>query len=175
MQLAHTDLTSGDGIDGLFVHDLPTASRRALRLLEPPSNFDCSTGTLAEAQAAGAIKPGTTLGDLDIGQLPGHVTIQQLLLTVLGPNSEYKNFVNFGDLVGLFIDNNDVPWESVSPDVLAIFDPNRPHMSMDGGLHGARDGDAVRRRQGRSPGRFRLRPGLGGAAAESRAELHATR
>ena len=131
MQLAHTDLTSGRGISGLFVHDLPSSVQSALfDCSVPPSNFNCSTGTLAQAHAAGAIKSTATVGDLDVGDFLHSVTIYQLLQTVLGPRSDYADFANFGDLVGLFLRNSDVQWESLSPDVLAIFDPSRPSMSM---------------------------------------------
>jgi CSLREA domain-containing protein len=127
MQLANTDLTPLYSLGGLFVHDLPTDVQNALF---DCSSFNCATGTLAQAQAAGAIRPTTTLGDLDRGGFLDRVTIAQLLATVLGPQSAYRPFVNFGDLVGLFLRNSDVPWESLSPDVLAIFDPSRPSMSM---------------------------------------------
>ncbi len=132
MQLAHTDLSPDYGIGTTFVHDLPSAVQSALFDCSSPSNFDCSTGTLADAQAAGAIRPGTTVGDLDQGHFLDSVTIAQLLATVLGPNSDYRDFVNFGDLVGLLIRNSDVDWESLSPDVLNIFNsgPNRPSMAM---------------------------------------------
>ena len=130
MQLAHTDLTSGYGIGSLLVSNLPAATQDALFDCSNPGNFNCATGNLAQAKAAGAIKPTATVGDLDQGGFLDQVTIAQLLATVLGPNSAYQDYVNFGDLVGLFLRNSDVQWESLSPDVLAIFDPQRPAMSM---------------------------------------------
>jgi CSLREA domain-containing protein len=131
MQLANTDLASPDGIGGLFVSQF-TGDVNALFDCSKPSNFDCSspTATLADAQRAGAIKPGTTLGDLDAGDYLSGVSIAQLLATVLGSDSAYRDTVNFGDLVGLFLRNSDVDWESLSPDVLTIFDPNRQSLSL---------------------------------------------
>ena len=130
MQLAHTDLTPDLGIADLHVSGLPTATQDALFDCTNPSNFDCSTGTLGQAQAAGAIKASATVGDLDVGAFLHSVTIYQLLQTVLGPNSAYKAFANFGDLVGLFLRSTNVQWESLSPSVLSIFDPSRPTLSM---------------------------------------------
>ncbi len=138
MQLAHTDLTSGLGISGLFVHDflndLPSGGQNTVFDCSNPSNFNCDTGTLAQAEAAGAIEPTATVGDIDVGDFLHSVTIYQLLQTVLGAQSDYADFANFGDLVGLFLRNSDVQWESLSPDVLAIFDPSRPSMSMTAGF-----------------------------------------
>jgi uncharacterized protein YjbI with pentapeptide repeats len=130
MQLAHTDLTPDLGIADLLVSGLPSATQNALFDCTNPSHFDCSTGTLGQAQAAGAIKPTATVGDLDVGDFLHAVTIYQLLQTVLGPNSAYADTANFGDLVGLFLRSTDVQWESLAPSVLSIFDPSRPTMSM---------------------------------------------
>ena len=132
MQLANTDLTPLYGIGGLFVNDLPPDTQSAL--FDCTHGFNCATGTLAGALAAGAINPSATLGDLDEGGFLDKVTIADLLATVLGPGSAYRASVNFGDLVGLFLRSADVPWESLTPSVLAIFDPQRPSMSMTAGF-----------------------------------------
>ena len=128
MQLANTDLTSLYGIGGLFVHDLPADAQNAL--FDCTHGFNCATGTLAGALAAGAINPSATLGELDEGGFLDKVTIADLLATVLGPGSAYRDSVTFGDLVGLLLRSSDVPWESLTPNVLSIFDPSRPSMSM---------------------------------------------
>jgi hypothetical protein len=92
--------------------------------------FDCSnlSLTLADAQAAGAIPPGTTVGDLD-GAF-GALTVGDLVRSILGPDSIYKNTVTFGDLIGLLIRRADVPWETLSPETLSLFDVNRPKMTL---------------------------------------------
>ncbi len=138
MQLGHTDLDPGVGISGLLVSNLPTATQNALFYCStPPSNFDCTdtvNSTLANAQAAGAIKPGTLVGDLDVGTFLDGTTIQDLLATVDGPTSAYENTLTFGDVVGLLMRSADVNWEGLSPDLLTIFDPNRQSMSMAAGF-----------------------------------------
>jgi CSLREA domain-containing protein len=141
MQLGHTDLSPGTGISGLLVSNLPTATQNALFDCSNSANFDCAnptTSTLANAQAAGAIKPGTLVGDLDVGDFFDGVTIEQLLDTIRGLNSAYQDTVTFGDVVGLLMRNTDVSWESLSPDLLTIFDPSRHQLSMTAGftVHG---------------------------------------
>jgi CSLREA domain-containing protein len=137
MQLGHTDLSPGTGISGLLVSTLPTATQNALFDCSNPSNFDCTdpvNSTLANAQAAGAIKPGTLVGDLDVGDFFDGVTIEQLLDTIRGPNSAYQDTVTFGDVVGLLLRSTDVNWEGLSPDLLTVFDPNRHSLSMTAGF-----------------------------------------
>jgi uncharacterized protein YjbI with pentapeptide repeats len=90
--------------------------------------IDCSTATLAQAQAAGAINANTTLGDLD--PYFGNLTVADLLQSVLGPDSIYKDTATFADLLGLFIPRASVPWETLSPETLSLFDKNRPTMNM---------------------------------------------
>jgi Tol biopolymer transport system component/uncharacterized protein YjbI with pentapeptide repeats len=130
MQLAHTDLQVDSGIGDLLVGDLPSGTQNSLFDCSNSAHFDCSTGTLAQAQATGAILPTATVGDLDVGDFLHSVTIYQLIQTILGSNSAYADTANFGDLVGLFLRSTDVQFESLSPDVLAIFDPSRASMSM---------------------------------------------
>jgi CSLREA domain-containing protein len=130
MQVSGLDLTSGTGIAGLSVGSLPTAFFDCSN----PTNFDCSSGTLAQAQAAGAIRPTTTVGDLDVGDFFKGVTIGQLLESVLGPRSIYKDSFDFGDVVGLYLRSSDVKWETLTPDLLSIFDPARNGLAMSAGF-----------------------------------------
>ena len=132
MQLGQTDLTAPGGIGDLLVGSLPNVD--ALFDCTDPTTFDCSTGTLAQAQAAGAIKPSTLVGDLDQGDFFQGVTIEQLLDTIRGPNSAYASLVTFGDVVGLLIRSTDVSWESLAPDLLTIFDPSRNQLPMTAGF-----------------------------------------
>jgi parallel beta-helix repeat protein len=81
------------------------------------SKVDCSSATtLGEAAADGAIVPGATYG--------------QLLALLLAPGSPYKDTITLGDLIGLLIERDDVPWETLPPRLLSAFDPNRPTLSM---------------------------------------------
>ncbi len=93
--------------------------------------IDCNAGTtvtVGQAQAAGAILPGTTVGDLD-GNFDGF-TIADLLESLLAPGSKYADTATFADLIGLFIPRASVPWETLSPQTLSLFDRNRPKLSL---------------------------------------------
>jgi CSLREA domain-containing protein len=119
-----------EGIGDLLVSSLPSSVQMALFDCTNPSNFDCSTGTLGEAQVAGAIKPGVTVGDLDVSSFFQNVSIVRLLQSVLGPDSAYATSADFGDFVGLFIQSADVQWETLAPDLLSLFDASRPSLPM---------------------------------------------
>jgi CSLREA domain-containing protein len=145
MQLSRLDFTSAPGL-GMANRQVNLLGAGVPDTLFDCSSFNCSTGTLADAQRANAIRPSTTVGDLDHGNFfigvaaaPGvtavpPVTISQLLDNVLGPNSAYKDIADFGDLVGLYLRASDVKWETLPPNLLAIFDPDRPQMSMNAGF-----------------------------------------
>ncbi|HEU5215875.1 MAG TPA: hypothetical protein VFU30_10065 [Gaiellaceae bacterium] len=127
-------------LNGLQLNGLPLGGLQLnglqLNGLQLNGLFDCTlidcnpgtTVTLAEAQAAGAILSSTTVGDLDGGY--GGFTIADLLESLLAPGSQYRNTATFADLIGLFIPRASVPWETLSPETLSLFDKNRPTMDM---------------------------------------------
>jgi CSLREA domain-containing protein len=135
---------AGMQLNGLQLNGLPLGDLQLnglqLNGLQLNGLFDCTlidctlgtTATLADAQAAGAILPGTTLGDLD--PYFGNLTIADLLQSVLGPDSIYKDTATFADLIGLFIPRSSIPWETLSPETLSLFDKNRPTMNLTAGF-----------------------------------------
>jgi hypothetical protein len=95
--------------------------------------LDCINGTLADAAAAGAVKSTATLADVaaNLGSLTlfdlhyyGALTIADLERSLAGTNA------TLGDLIGLLIRRADVPWETLSPRLLSVFDPSRPQLHL---------------------------------------------
>jgi hypothetical protein len=95
---------------------------------------DCLNGTLGDAAAVGAIKStahlsdlgDTALGSLTLGDLHfyGTLTIGDLEQSLVGTNA------TLGDLIGLLVKRADVPWETLSPRLLSVFDTSRPRLHL---------------------------------------------
>ncbi|HZQ16339.1 MAG TPA: CSLREA domain-containing protein [Gaiellaceae bacterium] len=118
---------NGLQINGLQINGLPANVQNEVF---DCTKIDCATATIGQATTAGAIRDGATLGQLDVGSFLDGITIGSLLQNVLGNDSIYKNTVTFGDLVGLLIKRDDVPWETLTPHQLAAFDPSRPTLGL---------------------------------------------
>jgi hypothetical protein len=94
----------------------------------------CVSGTLGDAATAGAIKStalltdigAAALGSLTLGDLHfyGTLTIGDLEQSLVGTNA------TLGDLIGLLVKRADVPWETLSPRLLSVFDPSRPQLHL---------------------------------------------
>jgi hypothetical protein len=112
---------NGLPINGLPINGLPINGLPAVALSDV---FDCtkvdctSATTLGQAAAAGAIKPGATYG--------------QLLTLLL--DSPYGATLTLGDVIGLLITRAEVPWETLPPRLLSVFDPHRPTLNVDAGF-----------------------------------------
>jgi len=97
------------------------------------TKVDCTTATLADAAAANALGSATladlgsaALGPLTVGDLHYYddLTIGDLLPSLVGTNA------TLGDVIALLIDRADVPWETLSPRLLSVFDPQRPELQL---------------------------------------------
>ncbi len=118
---------SASPINGLPINGLPI---NGLAAVVDCGKIDCSTATLGDAAAAGALQPGATIGDL--------------LAVLLADGSPVKASLTLGDVIGLLVKRDDVPWETLSPRLLSVFDPGRPTLHMTAGftLQGAPGGAA---------------------------------
>ncbi|HET8752328.1 MAG TPA: choice-of-anchor Q domain-containing protein [Gaiellaceae bacterium] len=108
---------NGLPINGLPINGLPINGLPAVTLSDVVdcTKIDCATATLGDAAAAGAIVPGATYGDL--------------LRVLLADGSPVQSTLTLGDVIGLLIKRADVPWETLPPRVLSVFDPNRPTLN----------------------------------------------
>ena len=131
-----------------------------------PSNFNCATGTLAQAEAAGAIKPTATVGDLDVGDFLHSVTISSCSRpssarrapTRTSPTSAISSGCSSATPTCSGSRSRRTCWPSSTRTGRA--------MSMTAGFSVQGSGTRVGRREDRPSGRLRLRSGLGFADGE---------
>jgi hypothetical protein len=126
-------------------------------------SLNCATGTLADAANASAIKSTATLADvgatalgaLTLGDLHYYddLTIADLELSLVGTNA------TLGDLIGLLIRRADVPWETLSPRLLSVFDPERRQLSLSAHFTFAGTGVVAGQAQVTLPDGFDVVPG----------------
>ena len=124
---------------------------------------DCAAGTLGDAAAAGVIPSTATLADvgaaalgsLTLGDLHfyGTLTIGDLEQSLVGTNA------TLGDLIGLLVKRADVPWETLSPRLLSVFDPSRPRLHMTASFNAGGTGVGTVSVQVRLPAGFDVVPG----------------
>jgi len=124
---------------------------------------DCLNGTLGDAATAGAISStalltdigAAALGSLTLGDLHfyGNLTIGDLVQSLAGTNA------TLGDLIGLLVKRSDVPWETLSPRLLSVFDPSRPRLHMTMSFNAGGTGVGTVSVQVRLPTGFDVVPG----------------
>jgi hypothetical protein len=132
---AHAADGSPSPFGAIKIHDLANQANVIAACVAP---LDCATGTLANAATAGALKSTAVLADIGAGALGsltlgdlhyyGALTIGDLERSLVGTNA------TLGDLIGLLVRRADVPWESLSPRLLAAFDPARPQLPLNAGF-----------------------------------------
>ena len=149
---------SASPINGLPINGLPLYRARKRRRL-PASRLSPHTSTtqgarlhrdqtLGEAAAAGGITSGR-----DDSRPP-----EDLLLA---DGSPVKTTLTVGDVIGLLIRSADVPWETLSPRLLSVFDTSRPllHMSAGFTLQGIGQGNGTATVKVTLPAGFDFKPG----------------
>ncbi len=116
---------NGLPINGLPINGLPTAT-----LAQIVTCGACAGETLGQAAANNQIAPNATIG--------------QLLDLLLSPGSSVQSSLTLGDVIGLLIKSSDVPWETLPPRVLSVFDPTRPllHLTANFTVQGTGSGPA---------------------------------
>jgi len=124
---------------------------------------DCATGTLGDAAAANVIPSTATLADLGAAALGtltlgdlhfyGTLTIGDLEQSLVGTNA------TLGDLIGLLVKRADVPWETLSPRLLSVFDPSRPRLHLTTSFNAGGTGVGTVSVQLRLPAGFDVVPG----------------
>ena len=139
---------SASPINGLPINGLQTLPGFAS--VVNCNQIDCSTATtktLGDAAAAGAITPGAT--------------ILNLLNLLLASGSPVRNTLTLGDVIGLLIKSADVPWETLPPRLLSVFDTSRPTLHMNAGftLQGTGQGAGTATVKVTLPDGFDYKPG----------------
>ena len=102
------------------------------------------TAALAQIVTCGTCA-GETLGQAAANnQIAPNATIGQLLDLLLSPGSSVQSSLTLGDVIGLLIKSSDVPWETLPPRVLSVFDPTRPllHLTANFTVQGTGSGPA---------------------------------
>ncbi|HEY6961043.1 MAG TPA: Ig-like domain-containing protein, partial [Gaiellaceae bacterium] len=140
---------AGAPIQGLPIQGLPiqglAASASPIAALPiqglPIQGLGLPPSVLAAFAAALTANANATLGDLPDGSL----TIGQLLQILLSPGSPVKDTMTLGDLIGMLIRRDDVPWETLAPRLLSVFDPQRPTLAatLDFAIAGTGSGPAT--------------------------------
>ncbi|MDX6451041.1 MAG: large repetitive protein [Gaiellaceae bacterium] len=127
---AHASDGSPSPFRGIKIADLASIAH----VITDCTVVNCVTGTLGDAAAASAIKStalladigAAALGSLTLGDLHfyGTLTIGDLEQSLVGTNA------TLGDLIGLLVKRADVPWETLTPRLLSVFDPSRPRLHL---------------------------------------------
>ena len=142
---------NGLPINGLPINGLPINGLPAVTLATivdcTKTGVDCASQTLGQAAAAGGIKSTATILDL--------------LRILLADTSPVQSTLTVGDVIGLLIKSADVPWETLPPRLLSVFDTTRPTLHMSAGftLQGTGLGGGLATVKVTLPDGFDYRPG----------------
>ena len=143
---------NGLPINGLPINGLPINGLPAVTLATvvdcTKAGVNClSSQTLGQAAAVGGIKSTATILDL--------------LRILLADGSPVQNTLTLGDVIGLLIKSADVPWETLPPRLLSVFDTTRPtaHMNANFTLQGTGQGTGDATVKVTLPAGFDFKPG----------------
>ena len=143
---------NGLPINGLPINGLPINGLPAVTLATvvdcTKAGVNClSSQTLGQAAALGGIKSTATILDL--------------LRILLADGSPVQNTLTLGDVIGLLIKSADVPWETLPPRLLSVFDTSRPiaHMNANFTLQGTGQGTGNATVKVTLPAGFDFKPG----------------
>ena len=143
---------NGLPINGLPINGLPINGLPAVTLA---TILDCT-------KAGVACLTSQTLGQAAaLGGIRSTATILDLLRILLADDSPVKTTLTVGDVIGLLIRSADVPWETLSPRLLSVFDTSRPllHMSAGFTLQGIGQGNGTATVKVTLPAGFDFKPG----------------
>ena len=138
---------NGLPINGLPINGLPAVTLATVVDCTKAGVHCLSSQTLGEAAALGGIKSTATILDL--------------LRILLADGSPVQNTLTLGDVIGLLIKSADVPWETLPPRLLSVFDTSRPtaHMNANFTLQGTGQGTGSATVKVTLPAGFDFKPG----------------
>ncbi len=138
---------NGLPINGLPINGLPAVTLATVVDCTKAGVHCLSSQTLGEAAALGGIKSTATILDL--------------LRILLADGSPVQNTLTLGDVMGLLIKSADVPWETLPPRLLSVFDTSRPtaHMNANFTLQGTGQGTGSATVKVTLPAGFDFKPG----------------
>ena len=138
---------NGLPINGLPINGLPAVTLATILDCTKAGVHCLTSQTLGQAAALGGIKSTATILDL--------------LRILLADGSPVQHTLTVGDVIGLLIKSADVPWETLPPRLLSVFDTSRPTLHMSAGftLEGTGPGDGTATAKVTLPEGFDYQPG----------------